>query len=854
MGDPPDWPQGEEPLRLSVADNNNNKNNHHHRDTHDNEHGYHDNHDTDYLSASSLRNNDSLLQSTATTVITMDPTRASGGGGDAPEERQTEQAGAGTTTTAAAAIEGLGGNAAGGEREERGQQDGQQEHDESNASLPPPLPDNEDSSLALYSSEDDNHERGANQTLMEEREMQHKLLDMESSFLPEQPSTVDVERTGADDTFLMGVVPNANAQEQTEPSRPHAQSEDYTQLSLPMQEDGTGQDGASAIDNEHAPQTPRQDATRGQNMGSTTPIDEYHQGDHRLQAQQQEDGRQKQEQQQQQDDTNMFDNVESSSPAADAASRNANRSGHTDEIMGDRTNESSQVGIREDIADDSRILGSMNQSEGTDSHTTQGGKSGFFSSGGSGTGEAEILPRRRGSRPKYLNSRQSAQRLSNTSTATNTTTATTSTTDATDSDATLGLDYALQGNKNQNTEGRSASMARSVSLGSVASGISGYSDENASEKRNVSGATDGGLHTLEEEDDLFLPSNAGSPPPVGQSGGAGASDVDGADPNGPATPKPSSRQVMGNLLPTDTAIAERIKDVQVPSTFARQFRDDLAQHGLSPDKRGATPAFGKSGRSLTLKEQSSTIDRLSKENFDLKVRIHFLNESLNKRSEEGIKEMISENVELKSDKLKLQKDNQGLKKKLRNLEKELKDKDQQSDRESMFNHDPDASDEENQRDPVQNEEMEYLRERVEIYEQEVERLRSEGLAKETEKRRLAEMVNSLNDGRQVGSEVGSREERVSPSFFFSGGMCTYLSRTCGRICLMSKLPRVSTRSERTASCARKQNACDTALKPEAAAMASPSFAIRSALARSTARRALGPRNGLCQITTLRRIY
>lgn len=224
---------------------------------------------------------------------------------------------------------------------------------------------------------------------------------------------------------------------------------------------------------------------------------------------------------------------------------------------------------------------------------------------------------------------------------------------------------------------------------------------------------------------------------------------------------------MGNFLPTDTAIAERIKDVQVPSTFARQYREDLAQHGLSPDKRGATPAFGKSGRSLTLKEQSSTIDRLSKENFDLKVRIHFLNESLNKRSEEGIKEMISENVELKSDKLKLQKDNQGLKKKLRNLEKELKDKDQQSDRESMFNHDPDASDEENQRDPVQNEEMEYLRERVEIYEQEVERLRSDGLAKESEKRRLAEMVKSLNDGRQVGSDVGSREERVSFFFFFA---------------------------------------------------------------------------------------
>lgn len=729
MGDNLDWPQGEPLLHLPVGDNNNNNNLDNHRDD---DHHHHDN-DNDYLFASSLRNNDSLLESTATTVITMDQTRASGGGGDAPDERQAEHT-ATTTSTSTGGVE--------DERDTENQQDEQQQHDESNASLlPPPLPDRDDSSLELYSSEDDGHERGVNQTLIEEKEMRHKLLDMESSFLPEQPSTVDIERTGADDTFLLGVPQEQHQhQEQEQQPRPNVQSEDYTQLSLTLQ-DGTGQDVSSAIDNERAPQTPRQDA-RGQNMGSTTPTDVYHQGYHQGQP---EGGRQQQD-----GDATMFENVESS-PAAEAASRSVNRS-HTDE-MGDQTNDTSQEG---ETADESRILGSVSQPEGTDSQTQQGGKSGFFSSG-----DAEVLPRRRGNRPKYLNSRQSAQRLSHSS-ATTTTTNTTSNTDATDSDATLGLDYALQtggsapedGNKNQNREGRSASMARSVSLGSVASGISGYSDENTSEKRNVSGATDGGLHTLEEEDDLFLPSNAGSPPPAGQSAAV--------DPNGPATPRPNARQVMGNL-PTDTAIAERVKDVQVPSTFARQFRDDLAQHGLSPDKRGATPAFGKSGRSLTLKEQSSTIDRLSKENFDLKVRIHFLNESLNKRSEEGIKEMISENVELKSDKLKLQKDNQGLKKKLRNLEKELKDKDQQSDRESMLNHDPEASDEENQRDPVQNEEMEFLRERVEIYEQEVERLRSDGLAKETEKRRLAEMVKSLNDGRQVGSEVGSREERVSCS-------------------------------------------------------------------------------------------
>ena len=200
---------------------------------------------------------------------------------------------------------------------------------------------------------------------------------------------------------------------------------------------------------------------------------------------------------------------------------------------------------------------------------------------------------------------------------------------------------------------------------------------------------------------------------------------------------------------------------------------------------------------MTLKEQSSTIDRLSKENFDLKMRIHFLNEALNKRSEEGIKEMISENVELKSDKVKLQKDNQGLKRKMRDLEKQLKD--QQSDKESMVNHDPEGSDDEH-RDPMQEEEMLFLRERAENYELEIGRLRSESIAREGEKRRLAEMVKSLSGGRQIGSDVESREERVSTRAFVSILTRTHTSffesRTCGKTCLMRRLLRVNRRKRR----------------------------------------------------------
>ena len=732
MSDDASRSQGE---RLPLGNHNHNHNHHHSHDDNDN-----------FFSASSFRN-DSAYDTTATTVITMDHTNAPGDGVDGPaqedrdgapeldqgqqqqQQQQQQQGLPGPETTATTGTADANEDVA-GDQESRGDRDA---HDEFNASLlPPPLPDRDDNSLLLYSSDDDgDQERAVNQTLLEEKEMRHKLMDMESSFLPE-PSTVDVQQAGVDDTFLLGVPQEQQQhhqyyhhhhQQQQDPPNATTQSEDYTQLSLPLQDD-TDQDLTSTTDNnDHAPQTPR--AGSGvQNMavGSTTPA---------THAEHQHDA-----------DSTIFENVaSSSSPTADAAARSVTRIQPDDDDDNDMTDNPNDTSQESQLQPTTEPLSQSAIHTGTASQMS--GKSKLFSGS-----DSEVLPRRRGNRPKYLNSRQSAQRLSHSSVATSNTDVTAT------SDTTLGLDYALQtggaapedGDKNQDTKGRSASMARSVSLGSVASGISGYSDENTYEKRNVSGATDGGLHTLEEEDDLFLPSNPGSPPPAGQ--------TTTADSAGPTTPKPKQSD---NNLPTDTAIAERVKDVQVPSTFARQFREDLPR-AMSPEKQlGTTSAFGKSGRNMTLKEQSSTIDRLSKENFDLKVRIHFLNESLNKRSEEGIKEMISENVELKSDKLKLQKDNQGLKRKLRDLEKELKD---QSDRESMLNHDPEASDEENHRDAAQNEEVEFLRERVETYESEVERLRSEGLAKETEKRRLAEMVKSLNDGRQVGSEVGSREERV----------------------------------------------------------------------------------------------
>ncbi|KAE8348699.1 hypothetical protein BDV28DRAFT_80290 [Aspergillus coremiiformis] len=600
----------------------------------------------------------------------------------------------------------------------------QRDLDDSNASLNlPPLPDNNDSSLLHLCSNDADQERMDNQTLIEEKEMRRKLMDMESSFLPE-PSTIQIpagdEQSGADDTYLIGAgehTPGSNEQDHIQSpfvvpgDSNHNMISPYDGVLIPKTP-SLGPEEDTTVDLEA---TPAALSVRHGNNGTD------------LEAMQ-------------------------SSPAAEAAARTANRnqfslSEDTGKIYQFLQEEST---VKPHISDLNQSQQSTHQDLRTTPRSLSPSQSKLFNDNMNNDVEAASRTNScRGNRPKYLTSRQSAHRLSYSSVTSNNT-------EITNSEATLGADYALQsggavpGNASTVQPGQRNNLARSVSLGSMASGISGCSDENLLDKRNLSSTTESGLHTLDEEEAPSQSRPGSSQQKLGQTQHQPVAE----DTTGPTTPKV---RPQNSSFPTDTAIAERVKDVQIPSTSVKQFREDYAGRGLSPEKgAGATPAFARSGRSMTLKEQSSTIDRLSKENFDLKMRIHFLNEALNRRSEEGIKEMISENVELKSDKLKLQKDNQALKRKIRDLEKQLKD--QQSDKESLVNHDPDGSDDDG-RDPAQEEEVLFLRERVEVYELEIERLRSESIARESEKRKLAEILKSLNDGRPMGSDVGAREER-----------------------------------------------------------------------------------------------
>jgi Centrosomin N-terminal motif 1/Micro-tubular organiser Mto1 C-term Mto2-binding region len=418
----------------------------------------------------------------------------------------------------------------------------------------------------------------------------------------------------------------------------------------------------------------------------------------------------------------------SSSPTAAAAARTVSRVQSMATMGGYET------------ADDREFAesptGSLQYGEDTDATPRKGGRHTSVNSsptrsraGLDGNSEsADEASDRWSKRPKYLNSRSSQQRLSYSS-------INSSNTDA--SDATLGADFALQsgGALPEPRLQRKPNMmlSRSTSLSSIISAISGMSDDEGRTRKSM-GLPD--LSTLDEEHSLSSPAGKRSPG------------------DGPVTPRASFNHL---IMPTDTVIANNVRDIEVPSTFARQYRQQQQQvdRNLSPDKTvpmaGMTPG---PKRGMTLKEHRSTVERLGKENFDLKMKIHFLDQALQKRSEDGVKEMITENVQLKSDRMRLEKDNHSLRKQVRELQKKL---DASGARDSPGADQGYGTDEE--RSPTAEEEVIYLRERVEVNEIEIEKLRMESIARESEKRRLAEMVRSLGDTRGGVSDVGSREER-----------------------------------------------------------------------------------------------
>ncbi|POS74041.1 microtubule associated protein [Diaporthe helianthi] len=337
-----------------------------------------------------------------------------------------------------------------------------------------------------------------------------------------------------------------------------------------------------------------------------------------------------------------------------------------------------------------------------------------------------------GKRPKYLRSRMASHHSSSSSFN-----------DDIESDVTagtaggLGADYALQSGGaipalgNSRNSSMSNIVTRQISMGSMVSDF----------REDSTGRI--GVEPLEPLDEYEGMSS------------------DNPNDDRLKTPK-APRQPLTE--PTDTAIARHVRSVQVPESLAREYRSKSGfvtpRRKLSEVNLGASVSTTRTGKNLTLKEQSSTIERLSKENFDLKLKVMFLSDRLDKLSEEGIKEMISENVELKTSVAVMQRDNKVLRRRVKELEKKLKDEDERPDTAKSGGSSGPVPDD---YDPHANEEeLIYLRERVDEFITEIERLKQESMSKEAEKRRMAEVVKNLQSVHEnrVGESLGQHDDEL----------------------------------------------------------------------------------------------
>ncbi|KAF3908704.1 hypothetical protein AA313_de0210021 [Arthrobotrys entomopaga] len=209
----------------------------------------------------------------------------------------------------------------------------------------------------------------------------------------------------------------------------------------------------------------------------------------------------------------------------------------------------------------------------------------------------------------------------------------------------------------------------------------------------------------------------------------------GEEDSAPETPR-AKVSSHGEPIPPETQLNAQIRNIKVPETIARDFRKREASNGsFSPTKKPG------GGRGMTLKEQSGTIDKLQKENWDLRIKVFHLNNRLDKTSEESVKTLQNENGILAVENTQLKSHIKTLKKRIKQLEKA-------GDTSSTRN----GSDDADEKADITTLETEviYWKEQTEKVEVEVETLRSKVKEKEGQCERLSEIVRGMAGG---GEEV-----------------------------------------------------------------------------------------------------
>ena len=583
---------------------------------------------------------------------------------------------------------------------------------------------------------------GEGSSTLDEKEMRRHLMDVESSFLPEKSPVASKDRSGADDTFVFG-----SSHSEHHRSEEHDPSQVSKSPDTPPEYYQTPAPGNDRDLPEH------------QRAGT-----EY--GD--------------------QANTSSLETM-SSSPTAAAAARTISRVVSLASMTGYETadeqrpttlglEEAHQANNDESTPKNIYLPSKMSSRPGSPTPTRPNFDlvSEDATNGDIDDGKSTSLQNPR-KRPKHLNNRYASQRSSYSSYTSRTTTSTEGA-----SELTVGAEYALQTGGaapfgSSSVERPRNELARSLSLGSMASGISALSD--GEDRSRFIGTVQDGLGSLAEEEISPLADKMSR------------SRID--ELSVPLTPRALSRS--SHTTTTESTAGQH----QQGSSYDRQSN-------ASPDRRNGLPTPATSrAKNLTLKEQGSTIDKLQKENWDLKMKIHYLDKALDVRSEEGVKAMISENVELKTQKLNAARELRNQKRLVRELESRLKETQERASaqlREAMENAHATSRDGESKAELES--EVIFLRERVETHEVEIEKLRHEGAAKEAEKRQLAQAVRSMTERRSTGSDIGIREEMVCSTCPTCIIGLTQSTRICGKIFSRLRLHVESKLTKTIRKCAR----------------------------------------------------
>ncbi|KAL8674295.1 MAG: hypothetical protein Q9168_001288 [Polycauliona sp. 1 TL-2023] len=565
-------------------------------------------------------------------------------------------------------------------------------------------PAGDESSFNADVNEDDPRYISGEGETADEREIRRKLMDIDSSFLPGTSPAAQVRKSGADDTYVRGGVETSPGSENGQQTFNVARKEEDDRVS---------------------PDTPSEmyktPAPGREAMSIRNSKDEDEEPDDPTQL-----------------NTSSLETM--SSPTAAAAARTVSRaasiaSSKSYETADDTHESGVPLGEEEDTSETEQEPTpkkpahnpAPSSREASPTPTKPIAEKGSERSVQDHHESGQPDARGTRQRPAYLHNRMASQRSSYSSHTT------TSTEDA--SEATVGADYALQSGGSvpygASLNSRPSLASRSITLGSMASEISSVNDGNDDARA--------GLDTLNEEED----STARGP--------LVERDI---YQEAPQTPKGSQQNLH---TPTETVIAQHVKDVQVPATMAREFRDRYRTQ--SPDKRngGPAPSVNQNGKAMTLKEQNNTIDKYVKLNWDLQLKITFLNQALNQRSEEGVKAMISENVELNTARVNLAKEIRELKRSIRALERDLEKRNDEIANLTKAAQEADARAGPSAEDVQELEnEVVYLREQVETYELEFEKVRQDSMRRPSEKRTTAD--TSQTASRRGQSDIGLHEE------------------------------------------------------------------------------------------------